>query len=178
MESKTLKELIIEQKNEFESDDNNVKRCVLNSISDQMELPHILIISGLRRSGKSTLLKEINKSFFKGHTIYYFNFEDERLLNFTVSDFDLLYETFLELFGKSKIMLFDEIQNIENWELFVRKMHDRGFQIYYNRFQFLNAEQGTWYKAYRPLYRYITIPFFIQGILKIQGHGYSPNPVN
>jgi predicted AAA+ superfamily ATPase len=129
MESKTLKELIIEQKNEFESDDDYVKRSVLDSISDQIELPHILIISGLRRSGKSTLLKEINKTFFEGDTIYYFNFEDERLLDFTVSDFDLLYETFLELFGKSKIMLFDEIQNIENWELFVRRMHDRSFKF-------------------------------------------------
>ena len=75
------------------------------------------------------MLKEINKHFFEGDTIYYFNFEDERLLDFTVLDFDLLYETFLELLGKSKIMLFDEIQNIENWELFVRRMHDRGFKF-------------------------------------------------
>jgi len=145
MESRTLKELILEQKKEFESDDIYVKRYALDSISDQIELPHILIISGLRRSGKSTLLKEINKHFFEGDTIYYFNFEDERLLDFTVSDFDLLYETFLELFGKSKIMLFDEIQNIENWELFVRRMHDRGFKfiITGSNSSMLSKELGT-----------------------------------
>lgn len=129
MESRILKELIIEQKKEFEKDEGFVKRTVLENIADHLELPHILIISGLRRSGKSTLLKEIKKYYYEKETVYYFNFEDERLLGFTVSDFDLLYETFMELFGKSRIFLFDEIQNINDWELFVRRMHDRGFKF-------------------------------------------------
>lgn len=129
MESRILKELVIEQKKEFEKDESFVKRTVLENIPDHLELPHILIISGLRRSGKSTLLKEIKKYYYENETVYYFNFEDERLLDFTVSDFDLLYETFIELFGKSKIFLFDEIQNVKNWELFVRRMHDRGFKF-------------------------------------------------
>ena len=116
MESRTLKELVLEQKKEFEYNDDFVKRTALDNMASYLELPHILIISGLRRSGKSTLLKEINKYFFSSETIYYFNFEDERLIDFTVSDFDLLYETFIELAGKSKIFLFDEIQNVKNWE--------------------------------------------------------------
>ena len=83
----------------------------------------------MRRSGKSTLLKEIKTSFYKNKTVYYFNFEDEHLINFTVEDFNLLYETFIELFGKHKTFFFDEIQNIKGWELFVRRMYDRGFKF-------------------------------------------------
>ena len=157
MESRILKELIIEQKKEFEYDDDFVKRTALDSIANYLELPHILIISGLRRSGKSTLLKEINKYFFSNETVYYFNFEDERLINFTVSDFNLLYETFIELTGKSRIFLFDEIQNVENWELFVRRMYDRGFKfiITGSNSSMLSKELGT-----RLTGRYIGIELF------------------
>ena len=157
MESRILKELIIEQKKEFEYDDDFVKRTALDSIANYLELPHILIISGLRRSGKSTLLKEINKYFFSNETVYYFNFEDERLIDFTASDFNLLYETFIELTGKSRIFLFDEIQNVENWELFVRRMYDRGFKfiITGSNSSMLSKELGT-----RLTGRYIGIELF------------------
>jgi len=157
MESRILKELITEQKKEFEYDDDFVKRTALDSIANYLELPHILIISGLRRSGKSTLLKEINKYFFSNETVYYFNFEDERLIDFTASDFNLLYETFIELTGKSRIFLFDEIQNVENWELFVRRMYDRGFKfiITGSNSSMLSKELGT-----RLTGRYIGIELF------------------
>jgi uncharacterized protein len=157
MESRTLKELVLEQKKEFEYNDDFVKRTALDNMASYLELPHILIISGLRRSGKSTLLKEINKYFFSSETIYYFNFEDERLIDFTVSDFDLLYETFIELAGKSKIFLFDEIQNVKNWELFVRRMYDRGFKfiITGSNSSMLSKELGT-----RLTGRYIGIELF------------------
>jgi len=103
------------------------------------------------------LLKEINKYFFSSETIYYFNFEDERLIDFTVSDFDLLYETFIELAGKSKIFFFDEIQNVKNWELFVRRMYDRGFKfiITGSNSSMLSKELGT-----RLTGRYIGIELF------------------
>jgi len=157
MESRTLKELILEQKNEFECNNDFVKRTVLDSMTGYLELPHILIISGLRRSGKSTLLKEINKYFFSSETIYYFNFEDERLIEFTASDFNLLYETFIELMGKSRIFLFDEIQNVKNWELFVRRMNDKGFKfiITGSNSSMLSKELGT-----RLTGRYISIELF------------------
>ncbi|MBE0524301.1 MAG: ATP-binding protein [Methanosarcinales archaeon] len=157
MESRILKELIIEQKNEFERDDDLVKRNALDNIAEYLELPHILIISGLRRSGKSTLLKEIYKEFFKDKLIFYFNFEDERLINFTASDFNLLYETFIELMGKGKIFFFDEVQNVKGWELFVRRMYDRGFKfiITGSNSSMLSKELGT-----RLTGRYIGIELF------------------
>jgi predicted AAA+ superfamily ATPase len=61
---------------------------------------------------------------------YYFNFEDERLINFTVADFQSLQETFVELFGVQKTYYFDEIQNIDGWERFVRRLYNNGNKIY------------------------------------------------
>lgn len=129
MDSHILKEIILQQKKEFEKKEDFVRRDILDKIENYIKLPHAIVISGMRRSGKSTLLKEIKNNFYKNKTIYYFNFEDEHLINFTVDDFNLLYETFVELFGKHKTFFFDEIQNIKGWELFVRRMYDRGFKF-------------------------------------------------
>jgi predicted AAA+ superfamily ATPase len=60
---------------------------------------------------------------------YYFNFEDDRLATFTSEDFQLLYETFLELFGDQKTFYFDEIQNIPGWEMFVRRLYNGGNKV-------------------------------------------------
>ena len=157
MDPRILKELAMEQKKEFESDDDFVKRYALDNIAQYLELPHVLIISGLRRSGKSTLLKEIHRYYFDGETIYYFNFEDERLMDFTASDFNLLYETFVELMGECKTFFFDEIQNVTGWELFVRRMHDRGFKfvITGSNSSMLSKELGT-----RLTGRYIGLELF------------------
>ena len=169
MESRILKELIIEQRNEFERHNDLVKRNALDNIAEYLELPHILIISGLRRSGKSTLLKEIHKEFFKDEVIFYFNFEDERLIDFTASDFNLLYETFVELMGEGKIFFFDEVQNVKGWELFVRRMYDRGFKfiITGSNSSMLSKELGT-----RLTGRYIGIelfPFSFTEFLSLKG---------
>ncbi|MCK5660995.1 MAG: ATP-binding protein [Methanosarcinales archaeon] len=157
METRILKELILEQKKEFEKDDVFVKRSALEDIENYLELPHIIIISGLRRSGKSTLLKEIHQYLFNGKTVYYFNFEDERLINFTATDFNHLYETFLELLGPDKVFFFDEIQNVQGWELFVRRMYDKGskFIITGSNSSMLSRELGT-----RLTGRYIAIELF------------------
>ena len=58
------------------------------------------------------------------------NFDDERLINFKVDDFQTLYEAFIELFGEQKTFYFDEIQNIPGWERFVRRLHDSGCKVF------------------------------------------------
>ena len=95
MDSQSIKELILEQKKEFEKQEHIIPRTLLQNIKNHLTIPHAIIISGVRRSGKSTLLKEIYHTYYQDKIIYYFNFEDERLLKFTVDDFNLLYETFL-----------------------------------------------------------------------------------
>jgi predicted AAA+ superfamily ATPase len=58
------------------------------------------------------------------------NFEDERLENFTAEDFNRLLECHQEMYGKRPMLFLDEIQNIEHWEKFARRMADAGYTIY------------------------------------------------
>ncbi len=82
-----------------------------------------------RPAKKSTLLYQIISKHFK-EKYYYLNFEDERLIQFSAKDFDTLYQAFLELYGTPKTFFFDEIQNVEGWERFVRRMTDAGLKFF------------------------------------------------
>ncbi len=103
----------------------------------------IVVISGIRRCGKSTLLNQI-RSIFREKD-YYLNFDDERLINFRVGDFQLLHETFIELFGQQTTFWFDEIQNVPGWERFVRRLHEHGNKVFItgSNATMLSKELGT-----------------------------------
>jgi predicted AAA+ superfamily ATPase len=144
MQKPLLKEIILEQEKDRQALDLGIKRTALDFVSKQISLPHAVVISGIRRSGKSTLLNQIINNFYeKG--VYYLNFEDERLVNFEVADFNSLYETFLELYGERKVFFFDEIQNVAKWEIFVRRMQNKGckFFITGSNASLLSRELGT-----------------------------------
>ena len=103
----------------------------------------IVVISGIRRCGKSTLLNQIRNE--NAEKDYYMNFDDERLIRFSVEHFQLLYETFIELFGVQKTFYFDEIQNIPGWERFVRRLYDDGCKVFLtgSNASMLSRELGT-----------------------------------
>ena len=86
------------------------------------------VLIGLRRAGKSTLLYKIVKDFvekgFEWNQIIYINFEDERLAEFSLNDFNDLLSVQAELTDKTGYFFLDEIQNIEGWEKFARRMAD------------------------------------------------------
>lgn len=133
-----------EQHEIFIARDLGVKREVLEELKETVSAPQVTVITGLRRVGKSTLLAQIAKKYLK-EDFYFVNFEDERLLNFQVSDFDLLHETLIILFGEKKTFLFDEIQNVPEWERFVRRLHDQGYKFIVtgSNASLLSQELGT-----------------------------------
>ena len=108
-----------------------------------LENDSVVVISGIRRCGKSTLLQAIRAK--NDEKDYFLNFDDDRLIQFKVEDFQLLLELFGERYGKQTTFYFDEIQNISGWERFVRRLHDYGNKVYItgSNASMLSKELGT-----------------------------------
>ena len=97
-----------------------------------LESGKIVSLIGTRRSGKTFLLyQKINELRSNGvdpKKIVFINFEDERLL-FTVKELDLILQAYRELYPEIPLeecyLFFDEIQNVEGWEKFIRRIYDQ-----------------------------------------------------
>mgnify|MGYP000037147927 CR=1 FL=1 len=91
---------------------------------------------GIRRTGKSYMMyqqiKHLQENGIPLKQIVYVNFEDERLLELSADDLNLILEIGLEMSGAdNKPYLFlDEIQNVEGWEKFVRRIADMKYRIH------------------------------------------------
>ena len=92
---------------------------------------HVLV--GVRRAGKSFMLyhriQQLLAEGRKWDEILYMNFEDERLEDFSTEDFNRLLECHQEMYGKRPMLFLDEIQNIEGWHKFARRMADSKYTI-------------------------------------------------
>lgn len=140
-----LKQIVVSQRENILKKSFGIERSVLKEIEQKRKMPHVVVITGVRRCGKSTLLKQIIEQYYKNKEFYYINFEDERLFNFDASKFDEIYETLVELYGECKTFFIDEIQNINNFETFVRRFCDNGFKFYItgSNANLLSKELGT-----------------------------------
>lgn len=124
LSKETLKDIIRIQDDVLKSQVAGVERELLGEVDLGTE--HAVIISGVRRCGKSTLLKQLMKKVGGCH---YFNFEDPRAINFEVSDFHLLERAFEEVGEGYDYYFFDEIQNVDGWERLVRSSLDSGKRV-------------------------------------------------
>jgi len=92
------------------------------------------VFVGLRRAGKSYLMyQQIHNLVEQGHSkdeILFFNFEDDRLIDLETYDLDLIKVCYEEMFDFRPIFFLDEIQNVKNWEKFVRRLADQGYRVY------------------------------------------------
>ncbi len=91
----------------------------------------IISIIGARRTGKTFLLLSIIKQLrekYNKENLLYINFEDDRLFPLKLEHLSLIIDAYYELFPEKKNELvyffFDEVQNVENWELFMRRIYD------------------------------------------------------
>ncbi|WP_457556512.1 ATP-binding protein [Candidatus Harpocratesius sp.] len=107
-----------------------IPREELSAIKEKKKLSHVIVITGLRRCGKSTFLRQIMHFYYQDQNFYYLNFDDERLAGCRSEDFDMIYEVLLEQFGDHQVFFFDEIQNVPKFERFIRRLHDLGNKIY------------------------------------------------
>jgi uncharacterized protein len=140
-----LKQILLLQRKDFLAEDLGVERTQLEAIEKTIPSPFAIVVSGLRRVGKSTFLAQIAHRYYGNEDFFYTHFEDERLLHFTVEDFERLLVAQIELFGDKKCFFLDEIQNIKGWEVFVRRIIDQGYKVYVSgsNASLLSREFGT-----------------------------------
>jgi len=108
----------------------------LTDLISLLDMREIVVLMGVRRSGKSTLLYQMIEHLLKTNSsrnICYINFDDNALIPFVKDPefLQVLYETYLEEqepMGRV-FLFFDEVSNLENWETWVKKMYDKNRDI-------------------------------------------------
>jgi predicted AAA+ superfamily ATPase len=124
----------------------NIIREVMLENREEVMLHHVVarnlsldgfdrqVLVGVRRSGKSYLLYgKIQQLIADGHSwdeIIYLNFEDERLANMEISDLNKILEIHGSLSDKRPMLFLDEIQNIDGWEKFARRLADSKYTVF------------------------------------------------
>lgn len=134
----TIEQVIDSQRERLDRLDTGLVREMKSS--DKLK-KFALIVTGIRRCGKSTLMQQINRSL-QENTIY-INFEDPRLTGFDLADFDRLQQITKE--RKTETFFFDEIQVIDKWENYVRFALDEGYRVFItgSNARMLSRELGT-----------------------------------
>ncbi len=122
-----LLQVAYEQKERLQAKNGLIERDVMSMAKEALLSDNrVLVVTGMRRTGKSTLVQQLMAVV----TNYcYFNFEDEKLLDFTVEQFGDLEETLIEVYGPAEYWFFDEIQNVDRFEIAIRRLQDGGKKI-------------------------------------------------
>ncbi len=104
---------------DYDDQINSIKpkpRTIFKKIEKSLRYEEITVLTGARRTGKTYLLF----SLYKKHKGIYLNFEDERLIDFELKDFDKIM--YIAKQNKVKYLYLDEIQNIIGWEKFAHRV--------------------------------------------------------
>ena len=100
------------------------------SLNDYMKGNEIIVITGIRRCGKSSLLKIISKKLKE--KFVYMNIDDIRLTDFKVENFEDIEDIVSERYGikTNVIFLLDEIQNVPFWERWVNNLYTKRIKVF------------------------------------------------
>jgi len=142
MDKGDLRSIVLRQKARGFSAKGTVERDLLPSLLNSFGDNRVIILTGMRRVGKSTLLKQMIERL-SGYC--YVTFEDEKFVDFKASEFEDLNEMLIEAYGPSETYFFDEVQVIGRFEAFVRRLQDDGKKVILtgSNASLLSAEFGT-----------------------------------
>lgn len=129
MEKRIIKAIIAERQQEI-----NEIQLVERPIFFEEQANYVLV--GIRRAGKSyQMYQDIQNRIKSGKAVIedflYINFEDERIASIEASELGLLLECYAEMYDNPKPLIYlDEIQNIEGWEKFARRLADSKYRVF------------------------------------------------
>jgi len=109
---------------------NDLPKVIKRQVDIPINLEKVITVIGPRRAGKTYCLYQLISTLLQNGVlkdkIVYINFEDERL-NFT-NNYDSILEAYLQLYPEQNLndvyFFFDEIQELSNWEKFIRRIYD------------------------------------------------------
>ena len=120
-----MKEIILNHRAERDQflSANYIQREGISKARKNMQNDLIKVVVGPRRAGKSIFALQMLENL----DFAYLNFDDERLVG--LADYDDLTKAIKQVYGETKNILFDEIQNLSNWEIFLNRLQRRGYNI-------------------------------------------------
>lgn len=128
MNKDRIKEILFDQKEVFEAKKNLIFRDI--NLDNYISSKQVIVITGVRRCGKSSLLFLIKQKMELAESDYcYFNFDDERFVAET-DILDKLLSIHREIYGKNPVLFFDEIQNVTNWEKFINRVYEQDIKVF------------------------------------------------
>lgn len=135
-----LSKILIDQHEWFRTRSGGVPREI--EIDRYRAHSQIVVISGVRRAGKSTLLKQLSEGFDE---YLYLNLDDDRLIGASIDDLNQMIELLNELHPDVRVLFLDEVQNITGWERLVRRIHEGGYRVFLtgSNAHLLSSELGT-----------------------------------
>lgn len=168
-----IKEIVQIQEKDFSGHEKGVMRDLLDDI--KVNVPYAIIISGIRRCGKSTLLKQL---MGRAGVCNFFNFEDNRANGFDLNDFEKLDHVFEGIHPGIDCYYFDEIQVVPEWERFVRGQldHNKNFVITGSNASLLSSELST--KLTGRHLTYELFPFSYSEVLRMKEQSPSLSTFN
>ena len=160
MEKEKIRQIINDQQELFNKKDTLIERNI--NLKNLLKGNEIIVITGIRRCGKSSLLKIISKKLEK--KFIHINFEDIRFTDFKTENFEHIEE----IAGNDVIYLLDEVQNINQWERWVNNLYNKGIKVFVtgSNSSLLSSELSTYLTG-----RHKTIhlfPFSFNEFLKLK----------
>ena len=119
MISLSVLEDIVEEYARLIKGETVIHRDLAHEVGKSLEYEEITVVKGVRRAGKTFLLYEL----FQKYGGLYINFEDERLYDFAIEDFEKLHD--LALRRDAEILFLDEVQEVQGWEKYAHRVHRR-----------------------------------------------------
>ena len=92
------------------------------------------VLVGVRQAGKSYMLykraRQMMAAGYQLEDMVHLNFDDERLIGMTADELDLILQAYQSVYNRTPVLFFDEIQNIEGWEHFARRLANKKYHVY------------------------------------------------